>query len=107
MLLSSHLLHEIEIIADDIVMIGNGRIVCQGSKSELLQATGTVVRAPDNAPSAGPWMRPVVDTTSTDDGVPHGSRPPAVGRVALGGARGSHRTASRRRRRARGDVPGG
>ena len=46
-LLSSHLLHEIEIIADDIVMIGRGRIVCQGSKEELLQAAGTVVRARD------------------------------------------------------------
>ena len=46
-LLSSHLLSEIEIIADDIVMIGQGRIVCQGSKSELLQAAGTVVRAAD------------------------------------------------------------
>jgi ABC-2 type transport system ATP-binding protein len=28
-LLSSYLLDEIEIIADDIVMIGNGRIVCR------------------------------------------------------------------------------
>jgi ABC-2 type transport system ATP-binding protein len=46
-LLSSHLLHEIEVIADDIVMIGNGRIVSQGSKSELLHAAGTVVRAAD------------------------------------------------------------
>ena len=46
-LLSSHLLAEIEIIADDIVMIGQGRIVCQGSKSDLLQAAGTVVRAAD------------------------------------------------------------
>ena len=46
-LLSSHLLSEIEIIADDIVMIGHGRIVCQGSKTELLQAAGTVVRAAD------------------------------------------------------------
>ena len=46
-LLSSHLLAEIEIIADDIVMIGQGRIVCQGSKAELLQAAGTVVRAAD------------------------------------------------------------
>ncbi|HEU0129140.1 MAG TPA: ATP-binding cassette domain-containing protein [Pseudonocardiaceae bacterium] len=44
-LLSSHLLHEIEVIADDIVMIGNGRIVSQGTKTELLQAAGTVVRA--------------------------------------------------------------
>ena len=46
-LLSSHLLHEIEVIADDIVMIGNGRIVSQGSKAELLMGTGTVVRSPD------------------------------------------------------------
>jgi ABC-2 type transport system ATP-binding protein len=46
-LLSSHLLHEIEVIADDIVMIGNGRIIVQGSKAQLLQAAGTVVRARD------------------------------------------------------------
>ena len=46
-LLSSHLLHEIEVIADDIVMIGNGRIVSQGTKTELLHAAGTVVRAAD------------------------------------------------------------
>ena len=39
-LLSSHLLREIEVIADDIVMIGNGRIVCQGSKTELLAGRG-------------------------------------------------------------------
>jgi ABC-2 type transport system ATP-binding protein len=44
-LLSSHLLHEIEVIADDLVVIGNGRIVAQGTKSELLQAAGTVVRS--------------------------------------------------------------
>ncbi len=44
-LLSSHLLHEIEVIADDIVVIGNGRIVAQGTKNELLAAAGTVVRS--------------------------------------------------------------
>ncbi len=43
-LLSSHLLHEIEVIADDLVVIGNGRIVAQGTKAELLAAAGTVVR---------------------------------------------------------------
>ena len=37
-LLSSHLLTEVEIVADDIVMIGQGRIVCQGSKADLLRA---------------------------------------------------------------------
>src|SRR4051812_14506030 len=48
-LLSSHLLHEIEVIADDIVVIGNGRIVAQGTKSTLLEAAGTVVRTPQLA----------------------------------------------------------
>lgn len=40
-LLSSHLLHEIEIIADEIIVIGHGRIVAQGTKDELMaQARG-------------------------------------------------------------------
>ena len=46
-LLSSHLLHEIEVVADDIVVIGEGRIVAQGTKAELLEAAGTVVRSTD------------------------------------------------------------
>ena len=46
-LLSSHLLHEIEAIADDLIMIGNGRIVAQGAKSDLLEAAGTLVRTED------------------------------------------------------------
>jgi ABC-2 type transport system ATP-binding protein len=45
-LLSSHLLHEIEVIADDLVVIGNGRIVAQGTKTDLLRAAGTLVRSP-------------------------------------------------------------
>ena len=43
-LLSSHLLHEIEVVADDLVVIGNGRIVADGSKTELLATAGTRVR---------------------------------------------------------------
>ena len=43
-LLSSHLLHEIEVVADDLVVIGNGRIVARGTKDELLHAAGTLVR---------------------------------------------------------------
>ena len=46
-LLSSHLLHEIEVIADDLVVIGNGRIVAQGAKSDLLATAGTLVRTND------------------------------------------------------------
>jgi ABC-2 type transport system ATP-binding protein len=43
-LLSSHLLHEIEVIADDIVVIGQGRIVARSTKTDLLAGAGTVVR---------------------------------------------------------------
>jgi ABC-2 type transport system ATP-binding protein len=43
-LLSSHLLHEIEVIADDLVVIGHGRIVAQGTKTDLLQVAGCLVR---------------------------------------------------------------
>ena len=48
-LLSSHLLHEIEVIADEIIVIGRGRIVAEGTKAELLQSTGTFVRAREAA----------------------------------------------------------
>jgi ABC-2 type transport system ATP-binding protein len=44
-LLSSHLLHEIEALADRLVIIGGGRIVAKGSFDELLAASGTFVRA--------------------------------------------------------------
>jgi len=46
-LLSSHLLHEVEQIAEDLVMIGRGRIVAQGTKEELLHAGGVVVDSPE------------------------------------------------------------
>jgi ABC-2 type transport system ATP-binding protein len=43
-LLSSHLLHEIEVVADNLVVIGNGRIVADGPKKDLLAGAGTQVR---------------------------------------------------------------
>ena len=46
-LLSSHLLREIEAVADNLVMIGNGKIVAQGRKDDLLASTGMIVRALD------------------------------------------------------------
>ncbi|SHN29256.1 ABC transporter ATP-binding protein [Cryptosporangium aurantiacum] len=46
-LLSSHLLREVEVIADHLVVIGRGRIVAQGSKADLLSAAGVRVRATD------------------------------------------------------------
>ena len=48
-LLSSHLLHEVEAVADQLVVIAGGRIVAQGGKEELLVGRGTLVRGPDRA----------------------------------------------------------
>jgi ABC-2 type transport system ATP-binding protein len=48
-LLSSHLLTEVEAIADQLIVIGNGRIVAQGAKHELLATTGVIVRSLDPA----------------------------------------------------------
>jgi ABC-2 type transport system ATP-binding protein len=52
-LLSSHLLHEIEVIADDLVVIGNGSIVAQGAKSDLLASAGARVRTTEPEVLAG------------------------------------------------------
>jgi ABC-2 type transport system ATP-binding protein len=43
--LSSHLLNEIERVADDVVVIGRGQIVAHGTKAELVGGSGTFVRA--------------------------------------------------------------
>jgi ABC-2 type transport system ATP-binding protein len=48
-LLSSHLLREVEAVADQLIVIGNGRIVAHGAKHELLAASGVVVRGLDTA----------------------------------------------------------
>jgi ABC-2 type transport system ATP-binding protein len=85
-LLSSHLLSEIELIADDIVMIGKGRIVCQGSKADLLRAAGTVVRAADASALQRALATAGVATTVNDDGsLRTDSDPTVVGRAAYDG----------------------
>ena len=68
-LLSSHLLHEIEVIADDLVVIGNGRIVAQGTKQELLAAGGALVRSDDPPGLARALIGAGVGATQGADGV--------------------------------------
>lgn len=66
-LLSSHLLHEVEVIADQLVVIGRGKIVAQGSKAELLQASGTLVRGLDAEPLATSLKRAELSFTESPD----------------------------------------
>ena len=83
-LLSSHLLHEIDVIADDIVVIGNGRIVAQGAKAELLAGAGTVVRTPDATDLHRALLAAGHDSSPRDSDTLHSDADPAtVGRVAL------------------------
>ena len=48
-LLSSHLLAEVEAVADRMMIIASGRIQAQGSRAELLNVSGTIVEADDLA----------------------------------------------------------
>jgi ABC-2 type transport system ATP-binding protein len=67
-LLSSHLLHEIQIIADDIIVIGRGKIVAHGPKDELLKGAGTYVRATDGAALSAALTAAGIDPTPKDEG---------------------------------------
>ena len=83
-LLSSHLLREVEIIADDIVMIGRGRIVCQGSKTELLRGVGSIARTADPRALRDALRAAGSDATASDDGaVTTDAEPARVGHLAL------------------------
>jgi ABC-2 type transport system ATP-binding protein len=83
-LLSSHLLHEIEAIADELIVIGNGRIVAQGTKADLLRAAGTVVRSSERAALARALDEARIAFTAGLEGALTTEAPPeAVGRVAL------------------------
>jgi ABC-2 type transport system ATP-binding protein len=82
-LLSSHLLREVEAIADEMILIGHGRVVAQGTKEELLQTAGSYVRAGDREALARALDEAGIAWTGTDDG---GARtdvePVQVGKVA-------------------------
>ncbi|MDA0173117.1 ATP-binding cassette domain-containing protein [Solirubrobacter taibaiensis] len=84
--LSSHLLGEVEAVADRLLIIGNGKIVADGTREELLAGTGVLVKATDpreleNAlHSAGLAAQHLEDDSYVVD-----ADAEAVGRAALNG----------------------
>ena len=83
MLLSSHLLREVEVIADHLVIINAGRIVADGTPEQLRTTRSTLVRAldltalSDALRAAGQQARPVADGALETD-----AEPEQVGRIA-------------------------
>ena len=85
-LLSSHLLLEIEAIADHLVIIGDGRIVADGSREDLLAGAGTLVRATDSEALALALRAADLEPQHVEDGAfVVDATPDAVGRAALAG----------------------
>ena len=71
-LLSSHLLNEVELIADEMILIGNGRIVAQGNKKSLLAGAGavsTLVTSLENERLAKALLANGVTVASAGDGL--------------------------------------
>lgn len=82
-LLSSHLLHEVEVVADELVMIGRGRIVAQGSTAELLAGRGTRVSSTDDAALARALQLAGLEVAAAAGGLHVTAEPADVGRAAL------------------------
>lgn len=84
-LLSSHLLHEVEQIADEMILIGRGKIVAQGDRKSLLESNGTasaLVTSLDNATLATALEAKGFAVASAGDGLRVEAAPVEVGRVA-------------------------
>ena len=81
-LLSSHLLNEVEIVADEMILIGGGRILAQGSKAELLRASGTYVKATDPIALEEALRRGGVAITSSNGAIRAAVEPALIGQIA-------------------------
>jgi len=85
-LLSSHLLNEVELIADEMILIGHGKIVAQGDKKSLL-ATDTnvssLVTSLDNATLASALEGKGYAVSAAGEGLRAACAPVEVGRAAL------------------------
>ena len=88
-LLSSHLLHEVELIADEMILIGHGRIVARGDKQALLARgagegrASSIVSALDHDALAGALRQAGYDATPDGSGFRVAASTADVGRLAL------------------------
>ena len=103
-LLSSHLLNEVELIADEMILIGRGRIVAQGDKKSLLAGRGRRhARHGARQRAAAPrrWPPTGITVAAAGDGL-RVEAEPRRGRPGRRRARRrAHRPAPRRGRRSR------
>lgn len=83
--LSSHLIHEVELVADDLILIGHGQVLADGTKQDLLdqlQTAQTIVQSIDDARLAE-LLGAAGYSVSADAGrLIANADPAAVGRVA-------------------------
>jgi ABC-2 type transport system ATP-binding protein len=86
-LLSSHLMSEMELVAQHLLVIGQGRVLADTSMEDFIanSSTGTVaVTSPDASVLAGLLMGPDVTVTSLEEGVleVHGVTAASIGDLA-------------------------
>ena len=84
-LLSSHLLNEVELIADELILIGRGTIVARGDKASLLAGAKhdtTNVTSLDNEQLAGALAQKGYAVAPAGPGLHVEAAPVDVGRVA-------------------------
>jgi len=87
-LLSSHLLREVEMVADRLVIIANGRIVAAGTRAELLSNVGSTVVQATDAAALGAALSAAglaAQASGADGAYVVDAEPEAVGRAALDG----------------------
>ena len=66
-LLSSHLLHEVQATVDHLVVISQGEVVASGPMDELLASSSLLLRTPDPEALAGALRAAGIDYTASSD----------------------------------------
>ncbi|MEV6516509.1 ABC transporter ATP-binding protein [Micromonospora chalcea] len=88
-LVSSHLLSEMQLLADDVVIIAAGKLVRQGPVDQVMASMTHDVRVRVRTPQADELAAALREQSATVDADPHGTLlvsgvdAPTVGRVAL------------------------